>query len=459
MWREGRFRITTIVVLAMLVLATLASARYYQYVSSQHAQASEKERDVWENQDAKNPHSAAHYGTYAFKPKYPLSLIDPGVDKYTGVAIFLEAHKRHESSYMTAQDQTGLSRFGELTPDFILLFIMPLLIIIVGFNIVSSEKETGTYRLIHSLGINQLDFIRGKWIALMIPVVLITFGILLIAGILISLLPDYGVFEPQALLILFLVLVLYYGIYTNITLWISSLAKNSHWAFLALLCFWIISSLALPKFSTNLADSLYPYATQQEFNRAVAVDKSKGLNGHDPWSEEAKKLEAETLAAYKVEKVEDLPFNFDGYLMQKGEEHEAEIYFKHYELLKEQYQNQSKVYQATAFLSPFLPVRFLSMALCRTDYQEHWHFNDAAEQYRISLMKSLNDHFAENTQYGDWAYKADPDLWKDMPRFNYEPPTMSSIVADQSINIILLLAWFMVSYVGMLRSSNKIQLA
>ena len=123
LWRDGRVRITFSLILLLLGIAVWIGARQYHNINKQYQIAEKKERAVWDNQGEKNPHSAAHYGTYAFKPKYPLSLLDQGVDKYVGTSIFLEAHNRNEAQFSTAADQTGLARFGDLTPDFILLFV------------------------------------------------------------------------------------------------------------------------------------------------------------------------------------------------------------------------------------------------------------------------------------------------------------------------------------------------
>ena len=94
LFREGRVRISLAIVLFLLGIAVWISSKQYENVNEQYVAANTAERDIWDNQGEKNPHSAAHYGTYAFKPKYPLSLIDQGVDKYAGTSIFLEAHKR-----------------------------------------------------------------------------------------------------------------------------------------------------------------------------------------------------------------------------------------------------------------------------------------------------------------------------------------------------------------------------
>ncbi|MCK6618775.1 MAG: DUF3526 domain-containing protein [Cyclobacteriaceae bacterium] len=455
--RDGRFRVLSALCLVLLLVAVFSGKRYYEHVNAQHRDAAEKERLNWVSQDAKNPHSAAHYGTHAFKPKYPMSLIDQGVDKYTGVSIYLEAHVRNEAQFMAAQDQTALSRFGDLTPDFILLFLLPLLIILVGFNAITREKENGTLRLLQSMGISPLNLALGKWLGIFIPVAALLAFIFLLAAWLLNNLSDFGTFSLSALLILFSVYLLYYAVFSNLVLIVSAWAKKSSIAFVILLSAWIVACLGMPKLTTNLANTLYPYPTQQEFMEAVNEDKKKGLDGHDPWNDAAKKLEQEVLAEHGVDSVHKLPFNFDGYLMQKGEEHEAEIFFKHYEHLKEIYEKQSSLYKNAAILSPFLPARFLSMALCRTDYHSHWHFSDEAEKYRLHMMNALNMDFADNSTYGDWSYKSNPELWAKIEPFDYNPPTYASVLAFNAGNFTVLIFWFLISGVVLVYRCKKLK--
>ena len=427
--RDGRVRIAFVIVILLLGVAVWISARQYATVNEQYTEAKTAERAIWDNQGEKNPHSAAHYGTYAFKPKYPLSLLDQGVDKYAGTSIFLEAHKRNEAQFSAAADQTGLARFGDLTPDFILLFIIPLLIILLGYNSFTKEREMGTLTLLKSQGISNWKWLLGKWAALFLPIFAITALLFLIAGILLNNLNDFGVFNWSSLLMMFLVYTGYYIVFINIVLLISSLTKKSGISLVVSLCVWIVACLAAPKAASNIAESKHPYPTRQEFAANVLKDKKEGLDGHNPWSKEAKLLEEKVLKEYGVDSLHQLPFNFDGYRMQKGEEHEAEVYFKHYNYLKNQYSQQSKVYRGLAAISPYLPTRFLSMAIAHTDYATHWDFADAAEAYRIDTQKFLNDNFAENSSYGEWSYQADADVWKDLPAFDYDPPELRSILS------------------------------
>ena len=444
--RDGRVRIAFIIVILLLGVALWVSARQYKNVNEQYELAKSTERALWDNQGEKNPHSAAHYGTYAFKPKYPLSLVDQGVDKYAGTSIFLEAHNRNEAQFSAATDQTGLARFGDLTPDFILLFIIPLLIILLGYNSFTKEREMGTLTLLKSQGISSRKWMLGKWMALFFPILVITSVLFLLAGVLLSNLKDFGVFDWSSLLAMFGIFIGYYIIFINIVLLISAKAKKSGVSLVISLCAWIIVCLAIPKAASNIAETKHPYPTRQEFAANVLKDKKEGLDGHNPWSKEAKLLEEEVLLKYNVDSLHQLPFNFDAYRMQKGEEHEAEVYFKHYNHLKDQFSRQTKVYKGLAAISPYLPTRFLSMSIAHTDYATHWDFADAAEEYRIATQKFLNDNFAENSEYGNWAYQADAGFWKNLPAFTYDPPELNSVLSQNMSNMLILALWLISSF-------------
>ncbi|WP_420571383.1 ABC transporter permease [Kordia sp.] len=446
LWRDGRVRIAFIIVLFLTAIATYISTKHYQNINEQYLEASNTERDIWDNQGEKNPHSAAHYGTYAFKPKYPLSLIDQGVDKYTGTSIFLEAHKRNEAQFIAASDQTGLARFGDLTPDFILLFIIPLLLILVSYNSVTKEKERGTLTLLRSQGAIGWKIVLGKWLAIFSPIFVLAFVLFLLTGVLLSNLPDFGVFNWSSLFVLFGTYMVYYAIFINLVLIISASVKKSGIALVLSLSVWILVCLVLPKVASNLAEYKYPYPTRQEFSENITQDKKQGLDGHNPWSEAAKELEEKTLKEYGVDSLSQLPFNYDAYRMQKGEEHEAEIYFKHYNYLKTQYANQSSIYQKLAAISPYLSTRFLSMAIAKTDYDTHWDFSDAAENYRIESQKFLNDHFAKESKYGEWGFKADAEFWKKLPKFTYEPPSLSETIQTNKSSVLMMLVWLVGSF-------------
>lgn len=162
MIRDGRFRWSAIITFLLLIGALAMGWQHYSEVNIQHEAARKATRGSWLAQGEKNPHSAAHYGVYAFKPKMPLSLVDRGVDPYVGVTAWLEAHKQNEFRFKPAQDATALQRLGELTGTTVLQLLLPLLIVLLTFSAFSAEREQGTLRQLLSLGLKGSDLAAGK---------------------------------------------------------------------------------------------------------------------------------------------------------------------------------------------------------------------------------------------------------------------------------------------------------
>ena len=82
------------------VLVLLLSIILGKYETQQQQQsyqtASNHLRQQWESIKEMNPHGAAHYGTYVFKPTNLLSSLDEGVNSITGNVLRLEGHVQNE---------------------------------------------------------------------------------------------------------------------------------------------------------------------------------------------------------------------------------------------------------------------------------------------------------------------------------------------------------------------------
>lgn len=454
--RDGRFKIAMVISLILLIIATITGVNQYQKSTQQYEKSMNIEREVWETQSEKNPHSAAHYGTYAFKPKFALSLFDYGVTQYTGNSIFLEAHNRHEASFSEASDQTSLARFGTLSINFVLIYLFPLLIILIGYNSYTKEVEHQTFTLLKSQGVHPVKLALGKWLATFIPIFVLTAIIFLIVGIVLSNLENLTFFSWSSLLTLFASYSVYYLIITTITVLISMWSKSSGMSLVSSLVIWIVFSFITPKIATNFANGSHPYPSKSEFNARIAEDKKNGLDGHNPWNEAAKKLEQETLEKYGVDSISQLPFNYAGYRMQKGEEHEAKIYEKHYNILNKIALNQNNTYKNLSFLSPFIPVRFLSMDIANTSDNLHWKFTKAAEKYRIKKQEFLNYDIKDNSKFGERGYKMTAEKFKKLPKFSFTPPTLSEILKENTQNFLFLGLWLLIPFICLIFTSKKI---
>jgi ABC-2 type transport system permease protein len=444
MFRDGRFRVLAAVVLAVSVVSMAAGWRHYADISSQHRTAQAATRDQWLRQPKKNPHSAAHYGVYAFKPKNPLAIVDTGIDPYVGVAVWLEAHKQNEFKYRPAQDRTAVQRFGEMTAAETLQVLVPLFIILMTFSAFAGEREQGTLRQVLSLGVSRQQLASGKalGIAAALGLVLLPATIAGVAALVLT--SEDGTLapggDPMRAVLLAVTYLAYFAIVIALSLAVSARARSSRLALVILLTFWFANGLVASRAMADLAAWLYPTHSAVEFQRALERD----LNEPTEVERRLERRKAELLKQYGVTSIDALPIAFSGISLQEGEEHGNEVFDHHYGRLFEQYARQNAVYQLGAVVAPMLAVRSLSMALSGTDYEQHRHFVGAAERYRRSIQRVMNNDIVSNQKKGE-TYLAGRELWEKVPDFGYDAPSTAWVIANQRSSLIVLGAWVVAS--------------
>ena len=99
----------------------------------------------------------------------------------------------------------------------------------------------------------------------------------------------------------------------------------------------------MPKIIGNLTENLTPLSTRIELSEQMESDRSKGIDGHNPFDDRKKDLEEEVLAKYEVDSITDLPINFSGILMQADEEYGNKVWDKHYGSLYNKLETQSVI--------------------------------------------------------------------------------------------------------------------
>jgi len=443
MLRDGRVKWSGAILLALLAMAFLAGWSRHQELSRQHRMAQEATRQHWLTQGKKNPHSAAHYGIYAFKPKLPMAVLDTGTEPYTGVAVWLEAHKQNEFKYRPAQDATMLARFGELTAATVLQLLVPLLIVIMTFSAFAGEKEQGTLRQLLSVGVPPRQLALGKALGLvagmgvyLVPAALLGAGTL----VLVSGGGDSAASVPRALW-LALAYVLYFIAFAGIGLAISAWVKSPRVALICLLGFWIFNCLVAPRAAVDLSKRLNPTPTAFGFAKVMAEDLAGGADGHSSAGDRAAQLRANTLRKYGVSRIEDLPVSFAGISLQAGEEHGNEVFDKRYGELWAAFERQNQVRSWSAFAAPLLAIRPVSMGMSGTDSAQHRHFAKAAEEYRRVLNRKMNDELRDHGFGKDFGHLVGDDFWKEIPAFEYSAPDVSWVLANQALPLGILGLW------------------
>lgn len=451
--REGRFKIAWLLLLLLFATTFMLNYQYQLSIKKEHEAATQAERHLWEHQPDKNPHGAAHFGVFVFKPVYPLSILDPGVNYYNGSTLYLEAHKRNSEVFSPVQDATSLARFGDMRPAFVLLYLFPLFIILLGFNMLTKERESKTLSLLLAQGVSNRTIVAGKWIALSVFVLIFYLPVVLVSTLLLHGLSGFSWSAFFAFSGLYL---LYYFVFINLTLLASAWARTSGVAFLSLLLFWIITTVLLPKLFSNRADEKHPIPTGGEMAKSIAeLNKGRG-SIHDLAGEVYKQKVDSMLKVYGVDSVKELPVNMAGIRLDLGEQQDTRNAESQYAVVKKQLAGQEQTYNAGGWLSPFLSARLASMQLAGTDPSSHWAFADSAERYRRVFVNRMNRAIAYESgkQEAFTEYKASQALWKDVPKFQYT--VRSSIPKSTNTSLLSLTIWLVLSAVGLALFSNRL---
>jgi ABC-2 type transport system permease protein len=448
--RDGRFRVLSALVLAVSVVSLAAGWKTYHELSAQHREAQSATREQWVNQPKKNPHSAAHYGVYAFKPKSQLAIVDTGIDPYVGVAVWLEAHKQNEMKYRPAQDRTAVQRFGELGGAEVLQVLLPLFIVLMAFPAFAGEREQGTLRQLLSVGARPRDLALGKALGVAAALGLILLPATILGVLALALSTSQGLLADDPLRVVALagVYLLYFALVIALSLWVSARARSSRLALVVLLTFWFANSLVASRIASDVAAWLHPTPSAIEFQKALEAD----LNDQAEMERRLEKRRQELFARYNVDSVDALPIAFSGVSLQEGEEHGNEVFDAHFRPLFDTYERQNRIYQAAGVLAPMLATRSLSMGLSGTDFSQHRHFLDAAESYRRNIQRVLNGDIERNQKPGQ-VYLAGRELWDQVAPFEYTPPPAAWVLGHYGTSVIVLVAWLVAAVLLMVRAS------
>ena len=397
---------------------------------------------------ARHPHRMVHYGHFVFRQLPPLAAFDPGVDAFTGNTIFLEGHRQNSANFGDVRQSSLLVRFGQLTPAFVLQTIVPLVLIFIGFGVVARERERQTLRQLFAHGAGPRDVFAGKSLALTF-VAAIT---LLPAAVALAWLVVAEGAPAGAALVLFGGFAAYLAIWVLVVAIASTLASSARSALLSLIGIWALVVVLFPRVVPDVALGAYPLKTRLETDIAIAADLRRIGDSHNPDDPFYAAFKAQTLKAYGVTRVEDLPVNFRGLVAVEGEKLTSKLFDDYAGRQFEGQHAQSSLVDAFGVVSPAIAIRRLSMSAAGTDLEGHRRFLTQAEAYRFAIVQQLNRLQASAITYADDGnrnkdpeaarrVRIDPGNWQAVPDFAYRPATEREKLAAAFPGALMLAGW------------------
>lgn len=452
-WRRSKLAVCVLALgLILAVGSALLTAGQMSDAAHERAHLQAEAEETFFNQPDRHPHRMVHYGHYAFRAPPPLSIVDPGVDAFTGTSIFLEGHRQNSAMFADRQASAGLAGFGALTPAFVLQTLAPLLLILMGYNALTREREARTLDQLIAQGVGPSQILLGKGLALAGAAALMVSPLLMatVAAVLSG--------ETVAAAALYVGgYLLYFLIWCAIILLVSTLMRARSASLGVLLAFWAVAALLLPPISSTTAVSIVAAPGKIETDFAAIEAKKEVGDGHNAADPAFASLKANLLQQYDVDRVEDLPMNFRGVVASAAEADLTDLLNRFAEDRMRVEADQARIARGFGWLSPVLGVREFSMTLAGVDLETHHRFLREAERLRFDFVQSLNKVHTEKLAYiDDINRSSDPEAakrtrvsaenWKVLEEFRFEPAPAGDRIEASLVPLAKMLLWFAVAF-------------
>jgi ABC-2 type transport system permease protein len=458
---DGRLVTAAAILVTLFAVSFFAGWHNYEATSERNQLAERQDRIRWLNQGVKGPHEAADQGLMVFRPLPALSAFDPGILPFTGSEAVLGGH--HEEIF-TAKDAEGfhsLHRLGTLSAAATLERFVPLVVILLLYSAIAGERERGTLRQVLSLGVSGPELIAGKLLGAILPLVCILTTLAFFAAW--KLTGGWREEEPltrvAALGVFYLV---YFAVVGALVMTVSIRAGTAKQALAILLGCWCFACVLAPALAADIAQWISPSPTSLDYAVAV-LDADRKL----PTVEERRaELRSRLLKQYKVASLRDLPVDPIGIELLEEARDVQPIFHRVVGGVYDAYERQNRIYQTASILSPMLAIQSISMTLCGSDWAAYRDFTEAAERYRQSVVRILNEAIAYNPDYRQSAVfpgtdiivsQAGPELWRRAPEFHFAPAGFWVVANRARGAIVMLSAWIVFASILLWRSVARLK--
>ena len=446
-----RSRVAALGLGTLLALSAIAAATSYAHMAGERSVRSAQQQatdDLFAAQPARHPHRVVHYGSFAHRPLGVLAAFDPGVDRYTGTTLYLEGHRQNAAAFGAARESSGLIRFGELTPAFVLQVLTPLLLVFMGFPMVARDRENGSLVPLRALGVQPGELLLGKALALAALAAL-------------AMLPTVAALAAASLLapteaigagMIALAYALYLLVWVVLIVAVSGLCHRSRTALVTLVAVWAGMTIVVPRLAADIASRTAPQPSRIENDLALQTDLRRIGDSHDPNDPFFADFRRRTLQQFGVARIEDLPLNYRGLVSLEGEALTSRLFVQYALKTMGIQRRQVTLMDRFAVLSPALAARRVSMAAAGTDLENHWRFLQQAEAFRFDMVQRLNRLHAEAVDFADDSARSRDAAserrsrvgagnWAAIPDFRFVPDTPAGRLAAAGNSFGMLLAW------------------
>lgn len=441
--RDRRLTVAAILMIALAVVSLALAWHQVRDHEQSRMDAEDGDRRSWLAQGERNPHGAAHFANWAFRPLTAMAILDPGVGPYAPAAIWLEAHSQNTGVARTVEDRTATLDLGEFSLSWVLQMLAPLLVLVLSAGMVARERERGTLRLMLVSGASASAVVWAKAASLvrissliLAPLVVATVAVVLLA-------PAAMTLDQWTRMVLWLgAYAVYLSVFLCLGVAISALMGDTERALLLLIALWLVAVPLGPRLGGTLADLLHPYRDAQAFWAQIDTDFRDGLAGDADRATRDAQFKAETLARYGVASTDVLPVSWSGLTLDASERYGYRIFDHRFAELHAARDRERATMRVAAIVSPLVALQSVSTGLAGTDEAHQREFARQAEAHRRIVVDQLNDDLIRNGAGKTFAqYNADESLWQATPVFSHRSPSVLGLARWWVFDAFVLVCW------------------
>ncbi len=314
---------------------------------------------------------------------------------------------------------------GNLDLSFVFIYLFPLLIIALGFSLISEEKETGVWSMIKISGVPTLSFVFYKIFARWLIVVSLIVILMIVAALVFR--AGFG-----AVFFAILGISILYVIFWFAVVWlINSLNKNSTYNAILSVGIWIVLCLMFPALGNTIITATTPV------HEAMETTLIQREAYHEKWD----KPKSVTMnkfyqeyPEYKKYKIPEEKYYVAGwyYAMQYVADKEAEPTSKQME--QKLMERQHKAETLGMFL-PTVGVQRMYNTLVNTDLEAHMRYLASVRKHHKAVREFFYPYIFEET-----LTKNTP--WEKRPK--YQPPAEKTDISWKSLFVCFLYSLLLV---------------
>ncbi len=268
---------------------------------------------------------------------------------------------------------------GNLDLSFVLIYLFPLIIIALCFDLWSDEKESGRWALLSVQSANPKGVVLLKLLLRFCFIVLALFLLLTIAILYLHLPIDSSLLSFASLSCL------YICFWFSLSYWIISLRRSSKQNAIILLSSWLLLTTVLPAITNSAVSNIYPIPEAYE----TTIDSRDGY--HTKWDQPKKPTIEKFKQRYpqyeQYNHPEDASFGWFWYyaMQQMGDDESLEAR----QTMKEKLHKRNEMTQFIGYFVPSIHTQIGMNEIGKTGMTNYLNYMEALESHHEKLRLSF----------------------------------------------------------------------